>query len=580
MAGYVNRLPWPSVIHAERFIAIALCVLDATIDHDTVLPLNWENGIPESEQLMHILMVSAENEALPGAKVGGMADVVGQAAPALADCGGRGTVMTPSHGYLHTLPGAMLVGEVDFRFRGYPHQAQLFEVPDRRPHARVRQIVIHHPDLDARDPVSGDQRIYIHDPPDRPFATDASRFALFCSAVAAAASAPLLEPVQVLHLHDWHAAFVLILRKFDPRYSALQKLRAVFSIHNLALQGIRPLRGHDSSLEAWFPGLYYNWFDVADPRVPDCVNLMAAGIRLADVIHTVSPTYAVEILHPSRKPEYYGGEGLEAALQYAADRGTLIGILNGCSYDGPGISENGGVSRMLDLFDTALIQWAGQSGTLPAAHFIAHARIAELRRRNFKPEMILASVGRVVPQKIQLMRAAGSDARSGLERLLEALGPTCCLFLLGTGDEAYEQFLSRISSRYENFIFLNGYSEACAQALYANGELFLMPSSFEPCGISQMLAMREGQPCVVHGVGGLKDTISHGVNGFVFSGQSLQQQVDHFVETTLDAVALRQDDPGRWRAVCDHARRARFSWEQTARLYLKKLYAPAATSAQ
>ena len=528
---------------------------------------------------MHVLMVSVENEALPGAKVGGMADVVGQVAPALADCGARVTVMTPSHGFLHTLTDAMPVGEVDFRFRGHPHRAQLFEAPSRRPHARVRQIVIHHPDLDTRDPVSGDKRIYVHDPPDRPFATDASRFALFCSAVAAAATAPLLEPVQVLHLHDWHTAFVLILRKFDPQYSALQKLRAVFSIHNLALQGIRPLRGNDSSLEAWFPGLYYNWFDVADPRVPDCVNLMAAGIRLADVIHTVSPSYAGEILHPSRKPEYYGGEGLEAALQYAADGGTLIGILNGCSYDGSGTDAKMGFSRMLDLFGTALIQWAGRDAMLPAAHFIAHARIAEMRRRDFKPDMILASVGRVVPQKIQLMRAAGSDSRSGLERLLEALGPTRCLILLGAGDEEYELFLSRVSSHHENFLFLNGYSEACAQALYANGELFLMPSSFEPCGISQMLAMRDGQPCTVHAVGGLKDTVKHGVNGFVFSGRSLQEQVDHFVQATLSAVMLRKQDPGRWRTVCDHARRARFSWEHTARLYLQKLYTPTVSPA-
>jgi starch synthase len=528
---------------------------------------------------MHILMVSAENEALPGAKVGGMGDVVGQVAPALADCGGRVTVMTPSHGFLHTLPGAVPVGEMDFRFRGYPHRAELFEVPSRRPHGRVRQMVIHHPNLDARNPVSGDQRIYVDDPPDRPFATDASRFALFCAAVAAAASAAVPAPADILHLHDWHTAFVLILKKFDPLYSALQKLRTVFSIHNLALQGIRPLRGDDSSLEAWFPGMYYNWFDVADPRTPDCINLMAAGIRLADRIHTVSPTYAGEILHPSRKPEYYGGEGLEAALQYADGRGTLVGILNGCSDNAHETSAKMAFSRMLDLFDAALIQWAGQGAMLPAAHFIAHARIAQLRRRKIEPEMILTSVGRVVPQKIQLMRAAGSDSRSGLERILEALGPTRYLFMLGAGDEPYEQFLARISSRYENFIFLNGYSEACAQALYANGDLFLMPSSFEPCGISQMLAMRDGQPCLVHAVGGLKDTVKHGVNGFIFSGGRLLEQVDHFVQATLAAVALKQDDPGRWRAVCDQARRTRFSWTHAARLYLQKLYAPAGSPA-
>ena len=521
---------------------------------------------------MHILMVSAENDALPGAKVGGMGDVVGQIAPALADRGCRVTVMTPCHGFLHRLPGAVQINAIEFMFRGYLHRAELFEVPGHPTHGQVRNLVVHHPHLSARDPVTADHRIYVHDPPDHPFATDASRFALFCAAAAAAVTRQVLDPVDVIHLHDWHTAFVLILRKFDPHHSALTKIRTVFSIHNLALQGIRPLRGNDSSLEAWFPGLDYNWFDVADPQVPDCINLMAAGIRLADVIHTVSPTYAQEILLPSQKPEYYGGEGLEAALQYAHNRGALIGILNGCAYSDGYAAPKMNFDCMLNLFKSALVQWAGGRETLPAALFIAHARLLELERRKTEPEMILTSVGRAVPQKIQLMRAAGSDAKSGLESILENLDKSGYLFLLGTGDEEHEHFLTRLSSRYDNFIFLNGYSDQIARALYANGELFLMPSSYEPCGISQMLAMRDGQPSVIHAVGGLKDTVQDGINGFVFSGQTLIEQVDNFVRTTLAAVALKQNDPDQWLHICDNAVRSRFSWDHTARQYLEKLY--------
>ncbi|MEJ2561894.1 MAG: glycogen/starch synthase [Anaerolineales bacterium] len=521
---------------------------------------------------MHILMVSAENGALPGAKVGGMGDVVGQVAPALADRGCRVTVMTPCHGFLHRLPGAAQIGTVEFMLRGYWDRAELFEVPGHPPHGQVRNLVVHHPRLSAWDPVAADHRIYVHDPPDHPFATDASRFALFCAAAAAAVTRQGLGPVDVIHLHDWHTALMLILRKFDPHHRALTKIRTVFSIHNLALQGIRPLRGDDSSLEAWFPGLGYDWFDVADPHVPDCVNLMAAGIRLADVIHTVSPTYAREILRPSQKPAYYGGERLEAALQYAADRGALIGILNGCVYPDGYAAPKMTFDHMLNLFKSALVQWAGRRETLPSALFIAHARLLELERRLITPEIILASVGRVVPQKIQLMRAAGSDSKSGLEGILENLGDSGCLFLLGTGDEEYEYFLTRLSSRYDNFIFLNGYSDQCARALYANGELFLMPSSYEPCGISQMLAMRDGQPSVIHAVGGLKDTVQDGINGFIFSGQTLIEQVDNFVRTTLAAVALKQNDPDQWLHICDNAVRSRFSWDHTARQYLEKLY--------
>jgi len=522
---------------------------------------------------MHILMIGVENGALPGAKVGGMGDVIGQAATSLGEAGCRVTVMTPSHGFLHTLPGAAEMGSVDFLFRGSWHRASLFEVPGRPVCEEVRHLVVHHPWLDAFDPATGEHRIYVNDPPQSPFAGDASRFALFCAAAASAIPGQVVGIPDAVHLHDWHAAFLLILRKFDPFHRDLQNIRTVFSIHNLALQGIRPLRGHDSSLEAWFPGLPYEWFDVADPRWPDCVNPMAAGIRLADAIHTVSPSYAEEIVQPCDEPATGGGEGLEAALRYARDRGILTGILNGCDYPEDYASQKMSFRALLDLLRSALVRWAGQRRMLPASHFIAQTRLLELERRGREPDVILTSVGRLVPQKLRLMRESGSiGASSGLAHILDQLGGSGLLFLLGTGDETYERFLTRLASRHDNFIFLNGYSDACARALYANGDLFLMPSSFEPCGISQMLAMRDGQPCVVNAVGGLKDTVRDGVDGFAFTGRTCQEQVDRFVQTTLGAVSLKQDDPGRWDEIRRHALSARFSWAQTVRAYLEKLY--------
>lgn len=521
---------------------------------------------------MHVLMISTETDALPGAKVGGMADVVGQASLALADIGCRVTVLMPSHGFLHRLPGAARQAAIEFGFRGYPHEAALFEVPGHPKHDRMRYLVVHHPRLDAPDPVTDTHRIYVHDPPDRPFAGDASRFALFCAAAATAIPHLTSPPADLLHLHDWHTAFLLMLRKFDPRHAALKNIRTVFSIHNLALQGIRPLRGDDSSLEAWYPGLSYDWFDVSDPHRPDCVNLMAAGIRLADMVHTVSPTYAREIRQPSREPEYYGGEGLEAALQYAHGQGHMIGILNGCAYPDGYRPQKMRWGQSLEQFSAALIQWAGSTVRLPTAHFIAHARLLELQRQKSAPEIILTSVGRLVPQKMQLLRATDSDGASALERLLVQMDSSGCLIVLGSGDEGYVNYLARLSSRHQNFLFLNGYSESCARTLYANGDLFLMPSSFEPCGISQMLAMRDGQPCVAHAVGGLKDTVRHGVDGFLFEGRTLDEQADQFVQTALAAMRLKQADPGQWRQICANAAAARFSWSHTARQYIEKLY--------
>ena len=99
-----------------------------------------------------------------------------------------------------------------------------------------------------------------------------------------------------------------------------------------------------------------------------------------------------------------------------------------------------------------------------------------------------------------------------------------------------------------------------------------MPSSFEPCGISQLLAMRAGQPCVVHGVGGLRDTVYHGRSGFVFEGATPREQADQFVAMVARALELRTDDPLRWESIVASARRVRFDWRSSARQYVEHLY--------
>jgi starch synthase len=129
-----------------------------------------------------------------------------------------------------------------------------------------------------------------------------------------------------------------------------------------------------------------------------------------------------------------------------------------------------------------------------------------------------------------------------------------------------------MSALFGNFIFLNGYSEKCADALYASGDLFLMPSSFEPCGIGQMLAMRDGQPSVVHHVGGLKDTVRHNYNGFVFTGKGLTEQVDNFIHTTKAALDMKKNSPDQWEKICRQAAEERFDWQKSAAEYINSLY--------
>jgi len=522
---------------------------------------------------MHILFVAAENDALPDGKVGGIGDVVRDLPPALVALGCRVTVVTPSHGYLHRSPGARKFAACPVLFRGALESADIFTIaPPEKPPPGVTQVVIHHPALWAWDAAAGRHRIYAHDPPDRPFYTDSSRFAFFSAAVAAGVTRGHFGPCHVLHLHDWHAALVALLGKFHPEYRALEALPTVFSIHNLAFQGVRPLRGSEASLEAWFPEMAYDRAVVADPRWTECVNPMAVGIRLADRVHTVSPSYAREIRLPDRKPVFFGGEGLEADLTRAHTEGRLVGILNGCHYEPPAAGPRPGFAALLDRVRQETIRWCGEGETVPAAQFVAFARTLAPQGTVPSPDMLLTSVARAGEQKMLLLRHHGSNGQTGLAAILEGIGDRGCYVLLGSGDRDYERWLARVAARHANFIFVNGYSEPLARVLYAAGDLFLMPSSFEPCGLSQMLAMRDGQPCLVHAVGGLKDTVRDGHNGFCFRGDTLEEQVDRFVAVTLAATALKRNRPEAWEVLRTNAAATRFSWAATARRCLADLY--------
>ena len=180
---------------------------------------------------MNILMVAAENDALPGGKVGGIGDVVRDIPHALASAGHQVSVITPGYGIFSRLEGARFQAQIAITFAGHTEIVDLFEVPSRCPQQGVRLWALEHPLFTA----GGIGSIYCNDPSDRPFATDASKFALFCSAVCQAIMDYQFGDLDVLHLHDWHAANVALLRAYDPRYTRLQELHTVYTIHNLAL---------------------------------------------------------------------------------------------------------------------------------------------------------------------------------------------------------------------------------------------------------------------------------------------------------------------------------------------------------
>ena len=502
-----------------------------------------------------IWLIAAENDALPGGKVGGVGDVVRDLPIALAALGQDVSVIIPSYGMFHKLPGAGIYTQVEVEFAGRTHLADIYQVAVAD--SPVKQFVVEHPLLSPNGP----GQIYVYDEPGKPFAIDAAKFAFF-NAVIAAWVNQTDTPPDVLHLNDWHTGLIPALRKFGRPDAALAAVRVVFTIHNLAYQGVRPLQWDDSSLETWFPDMLRQADNFRDPAYENCVNFMVSAIRMADDINTVSPNYAMEIQRPSEPSiGFSGGEGLESDLRKAHEEGRLIGILNGCMYP-----ENTDPTPAWD----ELLQLILKRPEIFNARLSADDWIEKYK--GSPPQNFLCSIGRVVDQKVPLFLESVSGYDSALAAILAASGPDSLFIMLGSGERELEDRFVEIARQHDNFVYLRGYVESLSGPLYSMADLFLMPSSFEPCGISQMLSMRAGQPCVVHAVGGLKDTVEHANTGFVFDGNSPAEQATNFVSCVQNALSIKLNKPAQWEKICSNAAGQRFSWEVAAITYIKKLY--------
>jgi starch synthase len=505
-------------------------------------------------------MLAAENGALAGGKVGGMGDVIRDLPLALARPGHEVTVVTPAYGFLARLPGILERGSLSVPFAGATEACRWLELPSGI--ERVHYYLLDH----ARFAPRGIERIYHDDRDDGPFATDATKFAFF-SAAGAELVRSLAAVPDVVHLHDWHPSLYLLLRQCDPAYRALKDIRTVLTIHNLALQGIRPLDQADSSLHRWFPALQAPPEIVGDPRYPNCINPLAAAIRLADTVSTVSPSYAREIVTaPDPATGHRGGEGLEAMLAERQRDQALVGILNGCEYPAARAAPPEWPALVAVLHDE-LMHWIAAGSLVDTASWLADKRLTALPQQ--RPSFVATSIGRVTEQKLGLFRAP-LDGRTVLDAILTTLDDGL-LIMLGSGDADYEAFLQQTMAQHENFLFLRGYSDQLSETLYAGGDVFLMPSLFEPCGISQMLAMRAGQPCVVHAVGGLQDTVS-AKTGFPFNGGTPEQQAEQFLAAVARAAELKRAHPDEWRRLAAAAAEQRFTWDVSAARYLDEVY--------
>ncbi|QLE87737.1 glycogen synthase [Shewanella sp. Scap07] len=524
-------------------------------------------------------MLAAENAAVAGAKVGGMADVIGDLPAALHNEHVAVDVMMPSYGFLVSQLKARFIADVSLPFRGQTTLVKVFIAP----HPNVAGSAIYlldHPHFDAGG------AIYTSNNDGRPFADDADKFALMCAAAAQVICQEIVDKPDVLHLHDWHCGVLALLRAYEPRFNALQAIHTVYSVHNLSIQGQRPLCQEHSSLQAWFPELFAKlsvhhdeaMAKIIDPIHAQCFNPMRAAINLCDHLHFVSPTYAKEVLLASDSGSgHYGGEGLQDDIAQRAAELRVHGILNGCFYHDaplelPKRTEQD-FAKVLDYAEQCLLNNLASNQWVASQDQIALQRLNQLRRAAKAPSCLLTSVGRLTSQKVALLLQVMADGRYAIEHLLQSLATgqsQGVLILLGSGDEHIEQQLRQVAGRWPQLLFINGFDLPLSQLLYQHGDLFMMPSSFEPCGISQMLAMKAGQPCIVHGVGGLKDTIEHQVDGWVFNGDSLADKVDAMLATVTEAVAMTEQP--QFQSIRQQALANRFTWQDVAKAYCEELY--------
>ena len=468
---------------------------------------------------MKIVMAAAE--CVPFVKTGGLADVMGALPKELVALGHEVTVILPKYSvipeeYKNELS---VMGEIEVPFKGNQTLHQIFQYELKG----VRYVFVENEDYFARE--------QIYSQPD-----DGERFAFFNRAVLAAVET-LEEGVDILHIHDWHTGMVPFLLKQDARYASLKgSLKTVLTIHNLQFQG-------------WFPkSLLVEELEMDESYFQDeavswrgNVNFLKTGIAYADKVTTVSPAYRDEIL----TGQY--GEKLDALLREREE--DLLGILNGLDIE----SYNPAADMALEMvYDETSIENKAVNKRAIQSRF-------GLPERGDIP--LLTMISRLSGQK-------GIDVlQEALPGILESQDVQ--FVLLGSGESQYEQFFEVLEADFPGKVVAHiGFDEALAHLLYAGADIFLMPSHFEPCGLSQLVSMRYGTVPVANKTGGLKDTvveydpILRSGNGFL-SDFSKQQS---FAEAVNRSLSLYQQ-PEHWKTIKQNGMQGDYSWSRSAKEY-------------
>ncbi|MBY3621967.1 glycogen synthase GlgA [Acinetobacter sp. CUI P1] len=466
---------------------------------------------------MKVLFAAAE--AHPFIKTGGLADVIGALPKALKGAGVDVRVILP-------------------KYRGIPekftskmeHLTEVYvPIGWRNQYCGIEHMV-----YDGIPVYFIDNEYYFGRDGIYGYMDDGERFAFYNRAVLECLPAIDFQP-DVLHCHDWHAAVIPMLLQGHYRHNPFySEMRSVFTIHNLLYQGVFPyevlgeLLGLDSS---YFGGVEYY----------GNVNFLKGGIVYSDRVTTVSPTYSEEIRTP------YYGYGLDGLLNARAD--VLSGIVNGID-----------TKSYNPATDTSLV-----------TRYRSNLAKKTENKLALQEELGLP-VDANIPMVAMVTRLVDSKGLDLLTRVLDELlyNDDIQFVLLGTGDESYERWFKEAAWRYPTKLSSQIlFNDALSRKIYAASDIFLMPSKFEPCGISQLLALRYGSIPVVRETGGLNDTVqayneeSGEGNGFTFSNYNA-----HDMMFTLRRAISLYKQPEHWKKITKNAFAGDYSWNVSAQQYI------------
>jgi starch synthase len=484
---------------------------------------------------MDVKVAICVSEAVPFAKTGGLADVAGALPEALKKTGITPIVVMPGYGHIFEKFKGM--EEVNGRItlvmnREYAEEFGLYRIF----HRGVYFYFVRNDKFFARDNLYGTS---LGD-----YSDNDIRFGFFARAVFRVLEAAGFIP-HIIHLHDYHFALsALLLRdiKSGNKQSAFRKTKTVFTIHNIAYQGIYK-RDILSTL-----GIDNKYFRIDGLEFYGKVNYMKAGIIYSDSITTVSPTYAGELLTPGY------GYGLDAVLKER--RKDLSGIINGIDYQVWNPEDDGMIAANYNMEDI--------SGKRECKRHL----LSELFGRNIDFQRpVIGMVSRLSYQK-------------GLDLIAETMDlimkNNLYLVILGTGDDHYQKILMQLKEKHgKKFSLTLGYSDKMSREIYAGADIFLMPSRYEPCGLGQLISLKYGTVPLARDTGGLSDTIVNidteediegGGTGFLFKDYDSLE----LYRTVKKALGFFNHKK-LWEKIILNGMSRDFSWEYSANEY-KRMY--------